>query len=117
MDGLVRDGRVTRGWIGVQPRELEADFVQSFKLPISEGVLITGVLQNGPASNAGMKPGDVVTRIAGTPVRSVSQLLKVVASLKPEAQAVVSVQRGDQALELNVRVAQRPPAAASPTEE
>lgn len=117
MDGLVRDGRVTRGWIGVQPRELEADFVQSFKLPVSEGVLITGVLQNGPASNAGMKPGDVVTRIAGTPVRSVSQLLKVVASLKPEAQAVVSVQRGDQALELNVRVAQRPPAAASPTEE
>lgn len=117
MDGLVRDGRVTRGWIGVQPRELEADFVQSFKLPVSEGVLITGVLQNGPASNAGMKPGDVVTRIAGTPVRSVSQLLKVVASLKPDAQAVVSVQRGDQALELNVRVAQRPPAAANPAEE
>jgi len=50
MDGLVKDGEVTRGWIGVQPRDLDPEFAQSFKLPVQDGVLITGVLQDGPAS-------------------------------------------------------------------
>lgn len=108
MDSLVREGQVVRGWIGVQPRDLDADFAQSFKLPISEGVLITGVLQDGPASEAGMKPGDVVTHIAGRPVRSVSQLLTAVAGLQPQSQATIAVQRGAQALELKVTVARRP---------
>jgi serine protease DegQ len=112
MDSLVRDGQVTRGWIGVQPRELDADFARSFKLPVTDGVLITGVLQDGPASSAGMKPGDVVVRIAGQPVRNVSQLLNRVAALKPQTEAVVSVQRGDQALDLTVRVGKRKPANA-----
>lgn len=108
MDSLVREGQVVRGWIGVQPRDLDPDFAQSFKLPISEGVLITGVLQDGPASEAGMKPGDVVTRIAGKPVASVSQLLTAVAGLQPQSQATIAVQRGAQALELKVTVARRP---------
>ncbi|HSI55929.1 MAG TPA: Do family serine endopeptidase [Ideonella sp.] len=119
MDSLVRDGQVTRGWIGVQPRDLDPDLAQSFKLPINEGVLITGVLQDGPASDAGMKPGDVVTRIAGKPVRNISQLLTVVAGLKPRTEAAINVQRGAQALELKVVVARRPrqERQAAPAEE
>lgn len=108
MDGLVRDGQVTRGWIGVQPRDLDPEFAQSFNLPVSQGVLITGVLQNGPASQAGMRPGDVVTTIAGRPVRSTSELLLAVSELKPQAQAQIGVQRGKETLQLTVTVAQRP---------
>jgi serine protease DegQ len=108
MDGLVRDGQVTRGWIGVEPRNLDADFAANFKLPVTEGVLITGVLHDGPASVAGMKPGDVVVRIAGKPVRNTTQLLNAVAALAPRSMALISVQRGDKALDLSVKVAQRP---------
>ncbi|MCA6216905.1 trypsin-like peptidase domain-containing protein [Ideonella sp. B7] len=108
MNGLVRDGQVTRGWIGVQPRDLDPEFAQNFKIPVSEGVLITGVLQDGPASQAGMKPGDVVVRIAGQPIHNTSQLLNVVAALKPQTDAVIGVQRGQQALDLKVHIAQRP---------
>ncbi len=108
MDGLVRDGQVTRGWIGVQPRDLDPEFAQSFELPVKDGVLITGVLQNGPAAQAGMKPGDVVLTIAGQPVHNTAQLLLAVASLKPQSQAQIGVQRGKEALQLNVLVAQRP---------
>ncbi|MBN8487062.1 MAG: trypsin-like peptidase domain-containing protein [Burkholderiales bacterium] len=114
MDGLVRDGQVTRGWIGVQPRDLDPEFAQSFDLPVSQGVLITGVLQNGPASQAGMRPGDVVTTIAGRPVRSTSQLLLAVSELKPQSQAQIGVQRGKDTLQLTVTVAQRPKAQAAP---
>ena len=108
MDSLIKDGQVTRGWMGVQPRELDPDFVQSFKLPISEGVLITGVLQDGPASQAGLKPGDVVVRIQGQPVRSVSELLSTVAAIAPGTEALIGVQRGEQALEIKVTIAKRP---------
>ena len=108
MDSLIKDGQVTRGWMGVQPRELDPDFVQSFKLPISEGVQITGVLQDGPASQAGLKPGDVVVRIQGQPVRSVSELLSTVAAITPGTEALIGVQRGEQALEIKVTIAKRP---------
>jgi Do/DeqQ family serine protease len=110
MDGLVRDGQVTRGWIGVQPRDLDPEYAKNFKLPISDGVLITGVLQDGPASKSGMKPGDVVTKIAGQSIHNTAQLLNAVAALKPLSDAQLSVQRGDQLVELTVRVGQRPKA-------
>ncbi len=108
MEGLIKDGMVTRGWIGVEPRDLTAEIAATFNLPVKEGVLITGVLQNGPASEGGMRPGDVVLKIADTSVTNTSQLLNAVASLKPKAPAIISVQRGDKALALTVTVAQRP---------
>ena len=110
MDSLIKDGQVTRGWIGVEPRDLTAEIAQTLNLPVRQGVLITGVLQSGPASAGGVRPGDVVVKIAGTPVTNTSQLLNAVAALKPQAVAVIGVQRGDKALDLNVTVARRPKA-------
>ena len=49
----------------------------------SEGVIITGVLQGGPAAQAGIRPGDVIMEVGGTPTQSVSQRLSAVAALKP----------------------------------
>ena len=108
MEGLIRDGQVTRGWIGVEPRDLTPEIAETFNLPIKQGVLITGVLQNGPASAGGLRPGDVVVKVADTPVTNTVQLLAAVAALKPQAPAVISIQRGDKAMELKVVVAQRP---------
>ena len=107
MEGLLRDGQVTRGWIGVEPRELTAEFIDNFKLPVKDGVLITGVLQDGPAARGGMKPGDVVVAVAGQPVGSVPQLLNAVAGLKPGSQAKLGVQRGAQSLDLTLNIIQR----------
>jgi Do/DeqQ family serine protease len=109
MDALIRDGEVTRGWIGVQPRDLTPEFADSFQLPVHEGVLVTGVLRDGPAARAGLKPGDVVTAIGGVKVTNTAQLLRAVGALKPPASAVLAVQRGSAALTLTVPVAKRPP--------
>jgi len=108
MEALLRDGQVTRGWIGVEPRDLTPELAASLRLPVSEGVLITGVLQDGPASRGGMRPGDVVMAIAGTAVGNTAELLAAVAALKPQTTTQVAVQRGAQPLILNLQVAQRP---------
>jgi Do/DeqQ family serine protease len=114
MESLVRDGTVTRGWIGIEPRDLTPEMADSLRLPVKGGVLVTGVLQSGPAGDAGMKPGDVVVRIGDQPIANTGQLFNTVAALKPGTAAAVTVQRGDRVVELKVRVAQRP---ASPRGE
>ena len=113
MEGLIKEGRVTRGWIGVEPRDLTPEIAKTLDLAVKQGVLITGVVQSGPASEGGMRPGDVVLKIAGTPVTSTPQLLNAVAALKPRELATISVQRGDSALDLRVKVEQRPPSSRS----
>jgi Do/DeqQ family serine protease len=109
LDALVRDGTVLRGWLGVEPQDLTPEFIDSFKLPLREGVLITGVLQDGPASRGGLRPGDVVVLVGDTPVASRTDLLAAVAALRPASETVVTVQRGPQRLALTVVVGQRPP--------
>jgi Do/DeqQ family serine protease len=110
MEALIKDGRVTRGFLGVEQRDLTPEIAQTLKLPIKQGVLITGVLQSGPASAGGLRPGDVVVSIGEVPVTSTRQLLNAVAALHPQAVAALGVQRGDKALGVNVTVGQRPPA-------
>ena len=64
----VRDGRVTRGWIGVEAGELSPELAQTFGVGDGSGVLLTGILQAGPAAQAGLQPGDVVTQVDGIAV-------------------------------------------------
>ena len=108
LEGIVRDGQVTRGWIGVEPTELTTELMQSFEVKNTQGVAITGVLQNGPAAKAGIKPGDVIVQVAGTPVTQVAELLSSVAALKPNKAVEFKVKRKDQDLVLSVTPAQRP---------
>ena len=108
MEGLIKDGQVTRGWIGVEPQDLTPEIADSLGLPIKQGVLITGVLQDGPACAGGMRPGDVVVKIAEAPIANQAQLLSAVAALKPKSQTTISVLRGDRPLDLKVTVVQRP---------
>jgi serine protease DegQ len=108
LDGIVKDGQVTRGWIGVEPSDLSPELAQTFDIKNESGVIITGVLQNGPAALAGMRPGDVILRIGDKPIADVVQLLGAVASLKPGAAAVFSISRKGQAQELNVVPGLRP---------
>ena len=99
LEGIVKDGQVTRGWIGVEPQELNAELAETFNVKAefakSGGVIITGVLQNGPAAQAGIQPGDVVVAVNGKAVGSVTELLGAVAALKPGVAAPLTVLRKD----------------------
>ncbi len=111
LEGIVKEGQVTRGWIGVEPQELNAELVEAFKLKPEAakagGVIITGVLQNGPAARGGIRPGDVITAVNGQPVSNVSQLLTAVAALKPGTPAPMTVLRGNGPIEIAVTPGKR----------
>jgi Do/DeqQ family serine protease len=108
LEGIVRDGHVTRGWVGIEPMELTPELAETFGLKPTEGVLVTGVLQNGPASNSGLRPGDLLLAVAGQPVKSVGELLTQIAALAPGRSVKMDVMRRSQRLTLEVTPAQRP---------
>jgi len=108
LESIVRDGQVTRGWIGVEPNELTAELAQTFGVDAGPGIIITGVLQNGPAAKGGIRPGDVVTRVAGQEVRNVPELLTAVAALKPGLAATFDIQRAATKLSLQIAPGTRP---------
>ena len=114
MEALVRGGSVRRGWIGVEPRELSAELAESLNLPVKSGVLITGVLQDGPAARGGLRPGDVVVKVDDTDVRNTNDLYTSVSALQPGSTARFGVQRGAQALALELKVVERPTVRREP---
>ena len=113
MRDLLRQGRVTRGWIGVEPQDINPELAASFNLPsihgqALQGVVITGVLQNGPAAKAGIRPGDVITGVGQQKVGNVSELLGRVANLPPGQPARIELWRGKGLTEVTVTPGVRP---------
>jgi Do/DeqQ family serine protease len=108
LESIVRDGQVTRGWIGIEPNDLAPEIAEAFGIVAERGVAVTGVMQGGPAGKAGMAPGDVVLSIGGTPVDDVAHLLSAVAVLKPGVPANVEIQRKKTVLSLSITPGVRP---------
>ena len=108
MESIVKNGQVVRGWIGVEPNELTPELAQTFGITTDHGVIVTGVLNSGPAANGGMRPGDVITQVQGEPVRTVSELLTRIAGLAPGVAAPFQIQRRGEQVELQITPNQRP---------
>jgi serine protease DegQ len=115
MEQILTTGQVVRGYIGVETQPLSPELAESFGLPKDQlqGLVVAGVLQNGPADKAGLRPGDVVTAINDKPMSTQTDLLNTVAGLKPEQTAQLKVVRGGAVKKLDVTVGKRPKAAAN----
>jgi len=113
LEQIIRDGEVTRGWLGIEPQELTAELASALMLANSDGVLIRGVMKSGPADRAGMLARDVVQEIDGRPTRDVTALLQQIAALTPGSQAKLKVLREKKPIDLEVTVGKRPKARAS----
>ena len=113
LEGIVKEGVVRRGCIGVEPADLSPDLRETFGVKAPHGVLITGVLQDGPAAHAGVRPGDVIVQVADKVVNNVSELLTSVAAIKPGTPTAFKMLRRESAMQLTVTPGQRsrPPAS------
>jgi serine protease DegQ len=109
MESILTNGSVTRGWIGVEPQNLSKELAESLNIPANTiGVLISGVLDGGPADKAGMKPGDVLLEVNGQKVGDVVALLNSIAQTNPGDEAKINLLRKGKPMALKVQVGKRP---------
>jgi serine protease Do len=117
-DQLVKKGKVTRGWLGVQIQELDDDLREYFQLPKDrDGVVISSVMDDGPADQAGFKSGDVLIDFDGKPVVAVRDLQRVVAETGVGRKVKARVWREKAVKTLSVTLGDMDEASGSPVEE
>jgi serine protease DegQ len=114
MESIVATGSVVRGYIGVEPQEITPELVEALQLPRTSGALIAGVMRNGPADRAGVRPGDILIDVNHQPTADTTAMLNQVAQLKPGSNATVTVVRGSQQMTLAIMVGRRPKQQAQP---
>lgn len=108
MEQIALNGSVTRGWIGIEAQDITPELAESFKLDKVQGSLIAGVLRGGPAYNAGVKSGDVLLAINNLEVSDSNSMLNIIAVLKPEEKAVLTLARNQKNIKVDVIIGKRP---------
>jgi serine protease Do len=107
MEDIIYEGKVTRGWLGVQIQDLNPAMRGSLGLGERKGVLIGDVFKGQPADKGGIKRGDVILSIDGKKVGDANELRNTVASLSPGVKIPVVVFRGGKETTLSVKLVER----------
>jgi S1-C subfamily serine protease len=106
LEQIIKDGEVTRGWLGIEPQDLSTELARS--TAVESGVAIRGIVRGGPADHAGIHVRDVVVEIDGKPTRDTPALLARIAELPPGNVVKVKIVRDKAAQEVDVTVGRRP---------
>jgi serine protease Do len=104
MADLVMYGCVVRGYLGVETQDLTPGLAKEFKLPVANGVLVGGVIHNGPADQSGLQVGDVITRFDGKDVHDSRHLQISVGEVKPGQVVPLEVLRDGSVRPLRVTI-------------
>ncbi|MBB5193070.1 serine protease DegQ [Silvimonas terrae] len=108
MEAIIKDGKVTRGWLGVEAQDVTPELAASFKLKQAHGALIAGVVRGSPADKSGIRPGDILLSVAGKDIQDSSAMLNQVAALKPDETAPMHLFRNGKDITLEVKIGRRP---------
>lgn len=104
---LKEDGKVERGYLGVSIQPVDRGLAESFGLDKPRGALVADVVANGPAAAAGLKPGDVILRFAGEPVKDAGSLPPMVGQRSPGEPVEVRIVRDGERMTLDVELGKR----------
>lgn len=110
MRQLIDHGYVTRGWLGVELQIVPSDIAAAAELE-EGGALVAAMLNRGPAAQAGLRPGDILISVNGSPLRDPQQAINMIAQIQPGAAVEIELLRGWQRFVVEAEVAQRPPLA------
>ena len=108
MRNLIEDGRVIRGWLGVETQELTPQLAESFGLNNVRGLILAGVITNGPAYNAGLQVGDLILAFNDVSIISGLASMRSIAEVKPGSIVKVNFLRNGESLTTNILVGERP---------
>jgi len=107
MSDLLKDGKVSRGWLGVSIQDINPSLAKAMNLNPAKGALINEVFENSPAEKGGIKAGDVVRSINGKAVENANDLRNTVATLRPGGNAEFEILRDGKTIKLNINIALR----------
>ncbi len=107
-EGIVKNGKVVRGFIGVSTQDLTATLAESMELKSRRGALVSDVRPNGPAAKAGLKNGDVITAVNGKPVEDSTRLSLAVSAIAPGETIDLEVIREGEKRTLTAKAGERP---------
>ncbi len=108
MNGLIKDGRVIRGWLGVSIQTLTEELAQSFNFPGTEGVLLGDIQDGSPASKADLKQGDIVISMDGNKISDVTQFRNLVAATAPGATVSLDLIRDGRKKTVSAKIGEAP---------
>jgi serine protease Do len=108
MDQLLKEGVVHRGYLGIELRDLSPEVAERLGVPNKAGVLVSRVVENGPAARAGIQAGDVITALDGKPITQGRDLQHAVAALAAKKTAEVTLFRDGKTLKETVTIAEQP---------
>ncbi len=108
MEGIIADGQVVRGWIGVEPQDITPEMADSFNIKQTSGAIVAGVIRGGPADKAGIKPGDILIAIEGKPAANKTEVLNLIAQLKPDTKVKLTLLRNASESTVSVLIGKRP---------
>jgi Do/DeqQ family serine protease len=105
---IIAFGFVKRGWLGIEPQDMTADLARAFGLERAGGVIIAGVMRDGPGARGGLKVGDIVQTIDGQPVGDIQRLMARIAANTPGDSLELGVYRNGRPQKLTLTLGQRP---------
>ncbi len=105
---LKSNGKVARGWLGVQIQPITDEIAESLDLKEKHGALVAGVEPGSPAEHAGIKPGDVIVRMNGKKLDDFKDLPKLVAKAKAGSDSTFEVERKGRSHKIEVKIGQMP---------
>src|SRR5881296_140493 len=108
MQQLIARGRVVRGWLGIVIQDLTDQLAGSFGVKEGAGVLVAEVMKGSPADTAGLKAGDVVVDLSGTPIKEVPDLQRRIASIRPGQTMKLTVIRDKKPVSVTVKIGEMP---------
>jgi S1-C subfamily serine protease len=112
LEDIIKHGRPIRGWIGVDGNVITPDLARALNLKTTQGVIIAGVVRNGPAHRAGVEPGDIIQSIDGHKIVDAREALMAISARKPGGKVKLDIVREGQSLTIEVPVIERPARAA-----
>jgi serine protease Do len=104
---LIKYGKVTRGYIGVQIESIDETMAKALGLKDAEGVVIQSLVKGGAAEQAGLREGDVILTVNGTKVTAANQLQSIIASRHPGENVTLTIFREGKTLEQEVTLKPR----------
>jgi serine protease DegS len=108
MQDIIEHGRVVRGWLGVEVQPFTAELAKTVGVDTDTGLVISGLYRDGPASQAGLLPGDVILRIDGTPAATGRQSMNQVARVHPGETVTMDIMRDGKPMSFEAAVGVRP---------